>query len=257
MARLNLEVGAYRTPVWKRRGVWLGAALGVALLPAVAALVVRVLPSREAPAPRERAPLPPVTLQTLHRPPAGDAAVQAIAGANAFSADRKDWARPAAVEVAGASGGAEDRLKLAMEALDRMTFVGVVRVGDEWRAMVDPGSRKPGEDYLMVGPGGDVAGWTVRAVGREGATLGFEETEKVVAWGPKPKPAAPITAPTGRIIVDVREASGKVLVDPPISLDEARRRMEREVSPQDRRLRELLDELLESLKNEQRRSPGA
>ncbi len=257
MARINLEIGVYRAPAWKRRGLWLGLAFAAALMPALGALVVRVAPERAAPVARERAPLPELVIRPLGRHPAGEEAVTAIAGSNAFSPDRKDWARPTSVETAGVNPGSEDRLKQASDALDRMTFVGVVRVGEEWRAMVDPGSRKPGEDYLMVGPGGDVAGWTVKAVGRQGATLGFEETERVVGWGPKPKPATPAPDPVGRMKVDVRDASGKVLVDPPISLDEARRRMERAVPPEDRKLRELLDELLESLKNERRRSPGA
>lgn len=182
--------------------------------------------------------------------------MEAIAGANVFSPDRTDWPRPKPVETAGADPAGEDRLKQASEALDRLIFVGVVRLGEEWKAMVDPGGRKPGEDYLMLGPGGEVAGWTIKAVGREGATLGFEETERVVAWGPKPKPPPTPGPPIGRVIADVRDAPGAVLIDPPISIEEAERRIQRNLRPEDENLRRLLDELLESLKNE-RRSRGA
>ncbi len=257
MARHTLQLAAYRVPFWRRRGLWLSLGLGVALAPAVAALGVRLLPDRPAPEARERPPQAPLVLRPLSRPPAAEGAWESLALSNAFSPDRKDWAKPPSVETAGGDPAGEDRLKLASDALDRLTFVGVIRVADEWKAMVDPGGRKPGEDYLMPGPGEEVAGWTVKAVSREGATLGFEETERVVAWGPKPKPVTPAPGqPTGRLVVDVREAPGAVLVDPPISIEEARRRLHRDLTPGDENLRRMLDELLESLKNE-RRSGGA
>lgn len=253
-SRLRLE--PFIVPAWKRAGLWQGAALAAALVPAIAALALRFAPIPEPSPSGDARSADKPALRALVREPIRDDVTARIASANLFASSREDWPlAPALAEgkTGEASPSDVDRLKAAQEALDRATVVAVLRINADTIALLDPGDRKPGEDLVTLKTGDDHRGWKVEAISRDVVDVRFEETKRSLRVGPKPAPKIEPTEKTGRSRVEMKEVAGvskPLVIPPPITLAEMERRLHDATPAQERKIREMIDQLLEQLEKE-------
>lgn len=251
--RASFDLREFAQPIWRRVGFWQLALASVALIPLALAAVVRWSPiapvAMDVPPP---APAEPLELRPLERPSADPTQVAAIASHNLFAPSRQDWA-PIVVETEAVVVD-DTSLKTANEALDKVSFVGVFRVGDDWRAMFDEPGRAPDQDLTVVGVGAVIQDWTILEISKDAARLEFRGTERTLLL--RPKVAAKLAkadAPRkGRADVSARPAEGKkqMFYDPPISLDEARKQLRDALQNDPPEVIERLEDLFRSLEDD-------
>ena len=257
VSRLLLD--DWRAPRWRSPALWQCAAFALALVPAAWALWLRLgpIPALPEPEPPPAQALP--VLRPLARAATPDADPSPIAASNLFAASRADW--PAAVVAADAPKPAPDELKQALDALDKFVVVAVIRSGSDLSALLDPGDRKPGDDLTTLRAGAEHKGWTVESVSRDGVEVRHGDTRRTLRIGPKSTPpqAAAALPSAGRRRFDVAEVgagSRRLVIEPPISPAEARRQLLERVPPEDTRLRQMVDTLLERLDKERGPRPA-
>lgn len=236
--------------------VWQTGLVALAALTLLAAFVLRVAPGARAPSFAPDGGAPSVTLRPIDRaqPPLND--LNLIASRNLFNRSRTDWAGAGApIDDSPRDTGSTRlaRLKEMNEALDKLVFMATTRVGDRWRALFDSPDRAPYDDLVSLSVGDEYKGWTLVAITRDNALFGFESVERAVSLVPRTQRAGaggqrPAQPPQrGRSRVEMREPSASgVEVEPPLSLDEASRRVVEAVGD-DEKLRQRANELLKSL----------
>lgn len=257
MARARLHLDQFAPPRWKRSAVWQTGMIGLAALTLLTAFVLRVAPGARAPSAKHEGGAPSASLRPIVRaePPLNE--LDLIAARNLFNRSRTDWSGVGApVAEAPRDTGASRlaQLKAMNEALDKLVFMATMRVGDRWRALFDSPERAPYDDLVALGVGDEYKGWTLVAITRDNAVFGFESVQRAVSLDPKVRRAGaaggrPQQPPQrGRSQIEVREPSarGGVADEPPISLEEAARRVSEAVG-EDEKLRQLANELLKSL----------
>lgn len=244
----------YTQPLWRRAGFWQIAVAALALVPLFIAASVRWSPvasvaTNVRPGPAE--PLP--ELHALLRAAPDAELLASISRYNLFAPDRADWAlivAEAEVETAD-----DASLKTAQEALDKVSFVGVFRARDQWRAMFDFPGRTPEQDLAVIGVGDEFQTWTVTAISGDTATFEFRGTERTLELRPKVALKAPAKADAprrGRADVSAKPADAKreMFYEPPISLDEARRQLREAVKDDPPEVIQRLEDLLRSLEDD-------
>lgn len=258
-ARLHLEDWTPR--LHRRAGFWQAVGASLALIPLAWAAWLRLGPSPELPG----SP-PPGSLGearayfTPQRESASAAALETIAGGNLFAPSRSDWALATVAEAdaegeAAAAPGERQRaaaLKAAEEELDRLQFRAVMRVGERWTALFDSAERGPADDLIALRQGDTYKGWSVMGISKDGVRLDFDGHGRALELMPRPSKEAStraIRAKTGRSRVEVRPVDG-VTVEPPISLDEAERRLRESMEGDDPETLKRLDDLLKDLRDE-------
>lgn len=264
MNRITLQLGAFRGSPLRREGFWQCVALCAALAPLVAWGVVSVTPAPPPPTASEPEPLDVLALGPIVRSAPGPEAVAAISSGNLFTPSRTDWALavappPDSVEDDAAKKREEERRKQARQELDKVTFVAAIRSGDDWFALVDHPERRPGDDYLTIRPGDAYKSWKAEGITRDSLTMSLEGERKTLDLGPRVGPSKQAAGPSlGRSKVESKPApAGGVIVDPPLSRDEAKRRLIESLNPGEEKVRRLVDELLDSMDKERRRPPQA
>lgn len=244
----------YTQPLWRRAGFWQIAVAALAIAPLVVAAYVRWSPI--APIAADVSPGPAEPLPELHallRPAPDAEQLAAISRYNLFAPDRADWTL--IVAEAEAQTPDDASLKEAQEALDKVTFVGVFRARDQWRAMFDFPGRTPEQDLAVVGVGDELQTWTVTSISGDTATFEFRGTERTLELRPKIalKAAAKPDAPRrGRAEVSAKPAEAKreMFYEPPISLDEARRQLREATKDDPPEVIQRLEDLLRSLEDD-------
>lgn len=244
----------YTQPMWKRAGFWQVAVAALAIVPLFMAAYIRWTPI--APVAADLRPGPAEPLPELHAllrsaPDADQLA--SISRYNLFAPDRADWAL--AIAEAEAETADDASLKTAQEALDKVTFVGVFRARDQWRAMFDFPGRTPEQDLAVIGVGDEFQTWTVTAISGDTATFEFRGTERTLELRPKvalQTAAKPEAVRRGRADVSAKPADGKreMFYEPPISLDEARRQLREAVKDDPPEVIQRLEDLLRSLEDD-------
>lgn len=249
--RIAFALSEFTLPFWRRAGFWQAALASLALVPLLLAAAVRWSPlppvAEDVPPPP---PAEPLTLHPLSRPGADPEQVAAISSHNLFAPTREDWALVVAEAEAAPTDDAA--LKAAQEALDKVSFVGVFRVDDQWSAMFDVPGRAPDQDLTIIRVGDDFQNWTVAEITRNSATFDFLGTRRTLDLRPKisAKPAkADAAVRKGRAEVSARPADAQrpMFYDPPISLDEARRQLRDALQNDPPEVLERLEDLFRSL----------
>ena len=258
--RSTLRLAEWRVPPWKRPGLWQAAALVVALAPCLIAGYLWLAPLGRLPEPAapERAAMPALRPLTRENPDPGPA--ERIAAANLFAAAREDWPPVAAAVAGGEPKPALDELKAALDALDKFVVVAIIRTGDERVALLDPGDRKPGDDLTTLRAGDEQKGWTIEAVERDRVEVARGDTRRTLRIGPKPPPAPVAAETSGRRRVEYKEVAGpsrRLIIDPPISVAEVRTQLMNRLAPEEVKLRDMVDQLLEQLEKERGGRPAA
>lgn len=251
--RSRLRLSEWRVPAWKRPALWQGAALLVALVPALAAAYLRFAPLEPLPEPSAPERSAPPALRALTREVPDPAPAERIAGANLFASGREDWPPPASAVVVADAKPALDELKAALDALDKFVVVAIIRTGEERAALLDPGDRKPGDDLTTLRAGDEHKGWTIEAVERDRVEVARGDTRRTLRLGPKPPPAPVAAESTGRRRVEYKEVAGpsrRLIIDAPISVAEVRAQIMDRLAPEEVRLRDMVDRLLEQLEKE-------
>lgn len=251
--RSALRLAEWRVPPWKRPGLWQAAALSVALVPCLAAAYLRFAPVGQLPEPvaPERAAMP--ALRTLARETPDPGPAERIAAANLFASAREDWPPLATAIASGEPKPALDELKAALDALDKFVVVAIIRTGDERAALLDPGDRKPGDDLTTLRAGDEHKGWTVESIERDRVEVARGDTRRTLRIGPKPPPAPVAAETSGRRRVEYKEVAGpsrRLIIDAPISVAEVRTQLMDRLAPEEVKLRDMVDRLLEQLETE-------
>lgn len=227
--RTGFALREFALPLWRRPGFWQAALASLALVPLLWAAFVRLAPVE--PVARDVAAQggPDASvLPRLSRQGADADRLGAISALNLFSPDRQDWV----IAVADAQTPQVDdaSLKAAQEALDKTGFVGVFRVGGQWRAMLDFPGRAPDQDLAVIGPGDEYQSWTAVQIDRDRAVFEFRGTERTLLLRPKQALRSPGRAEgprRGRAEVSAAPAQTRreMFYEAPITLDEARRQL--------------------------------
>lgn len=244
----------YTQPIWRRAGFWQIAVAALALAPLLLAAYIRWSPMAPVAADVHPGPVEPLPeLHTFARPAPDAEQLATISRYNLFAPDRADWTL--AIAEAEAQTPDDASLKAAQEALDKVTFVGVFRARDQWRAMFDFPGRTPEQDLAVVGVGDEFQTWTVQAISGDSATFEFRGTERTLELRPRTaaKTAAkPEAARRGRADVMARPADSKreMFYEPPISLDEARRQLREATKDDPPEVIQRLEDLLRSLEDD-------
>lgn len=257
MARTRLQLARYSTPIWRRAAFWQALAAVAAAAPLAVAGWLRLAPLQPAPVMPDAPEIDPLLLRDLAREqPTEDALARIVAG-NIFAPDRAEWPELAGPEVAEAAAPEADAEKEALAELEALRFVGSIGVGDSWTALFDSKDRTPNDDLIALSVGGAHKSWTVQGISKNSVTLTAGALTRTLDLTPKTTPRKEqAAANSGRMFVDVRPPTSprSVLIEPPISLDEAKRQL-------DQRLRDLLgepspemqrrlDELIESVRKD-------
>ncbi len=264
MRRLTLHLGAFRGSPFRREGFWQCVALALALAPLFAWGVVSFSPPAPTPQAGDPEPLETLALRPLTRDVPTPEAIGAISSGNLFTPSRADWALAAAPAPESADDDAakkreEERRKQARQELDKVTFVATIRTGDDWSALVDHPERRPGDDLLTIRPGDAFKSWKAESITRDSLVMSLDGEKQTLALGPRIPASKQAAGPTlGRSKVEARPApaAGRVTIDPPISRDEATRRLLESLKPGEEKVRRLVDELLESMDKERRTPPA-
>lgn len=241
----------YTQPLWKRAGFWQVVVAALALAPLLIAAYIRWSPMAPVAADVRPGPADPMPeLHALLRAAPDAEQLASISRYNLFAPDRADWAL--AVAEAEAQTPDDASLKAAQEALDKVTFVGVFRARDQWRAMFDFPGRTPEQDLAVIGVGDEFQTWTVTAISGDTATFEFRGTERTLELRPKVAAAKPEAVRRGRADVSAKPADAKreMFYEPPISLDEARRQLREATKDDPPEVIQRLEDLLRSLEDD-------
>lgn len=259
MRRAKLHLEAWTPRLHTRAGFWQIVVASLAVVPLVWAAWLRVGPAPRAPeTPADTAPGEASAYFTPLRETPTPAAMDAIASGNLFAPTRTDWAEQAVAEAGGVDAeqapGARQRQAALQEAeaeLDKLEFRAVMRVGDDWTALFDSIERAPFDDLISLHEGDAYKSWTVLGISRDSIRMGFEGDERSLDLRPrtdKPGSKKATQVRTGRSRVVVRPAEG-VRVEPPITIDEAERRLRDTLKDDDAETLRRLDNLLKDLRD--------